>query len=332
MKYARFGILALACAAASGCDGRSGRAFGDVNTVVVLAVDSLWAEVGDSVLHALEPRIFTTRSERTFEIEQMSPLDERWHQLRRFVQVVSIGVPGDGWIDPVVRAAPAQLPAIVENRDVWTGGQLVTALVVPPEQSAAAVLASLDSLASLLDGRFRNYTARRMFSSGADTVLRDSLRARAGYALTLPNLYQPVVANDSVRIFRTDTQIGGTLFRSIAVAQRTGASAPAAAELLDWRDRIAAQYYSNPEQATQRDTMLQTALPNGGVELQGIWRSTDAAYPEAGVFVTRGIACPAQNRVYLLDAWLLAPGRQKYEYLIQFQHILDSFECAGARN
>ena len=331
MKYARLGILALACAATSGCDGtRSGRAYGDVTTVAVLAVDSLWAEVGDSVLRALEPRIFTTRSERAFEFEQISPLDDRWNQLRRFVQVLSIGVPGDGWIEPVVGEAPAQLPAIVENRDVWAGGQLVTALVVGPEQSAADVLASLDSLSSLMVNRFREYASQRMFASGADTVLRERLRTEAGFAITMPNIYRPIAENDSARVFRTDTQVGGTLYRALTVAHRPGTAIPSADAVLDWRDRIAGSYYANPEQVTQRDTLLQDTLANGGLELQGIWRTTDESFPEAGVFVTRVVPCPAQNRIYLLDAWLLAPGRQKFEYLIQFQNILDSFECAGA--
>lgn len=333
MKYARLGTLVLACAVASACDGPgSRRALGDVNTIVVLAVDSLWAEVGDSVLRAIEPRIFTTRSERTFEVEQISPLDARWNDLREFVQVVAIGVPGDGWIAPVVGDAPASLPAIVDRRDVWAGGQLVTALVVSGDNPVEGVLVSADSLSALLHGRFRNYVAERMWASGADTLQRDSLLRSAGFALTLPNVYQTVVANDSVRVFRTDTQIGGTLFRAIAVARRPGTAVPSAAEALDWRDRIATAYYGNPQQVTQRDTVLESALPDGGIEVQGIWRSTDASFPEAGVFITRVVPCPAQDRVYLLDAWLLAPGRQKYEYMIQFQNILGSFECASARN
>jgi hypothetical protein len=31
--------------------------------------------------------------------------------------------------------------------------------------------------------------------------------------------------------------------------------------------------------------------------------------------------------MYLLDAWLYAPGKQKYEYMIQLQTILDTFRC-----
>jgi hypothetical protein len=42
------------------------------------------------------------------------------------------------------------------------------------------------------------------------------------------------------------------------------------------------------------------------------------------------ITCEQQNRTYLLDTWLYAPGprRSKYEYMIQLQTILGTFECA----
>jgi hypothetical protein len=33
--------------------------------------------------------------------------------------------------------------------------------------------------------------------------------------------------------------------------------------------------------------------------------------------------------VYLLDAWLYAPGRPKHEFMIQLSTILDTFRCGG---
>lgn len=331
MKYAGLTAAALASLSLAACNfDRSSRAIGDVTTIVVLAVDSLWAEVGDSVLRRLEPRIFTTRSERTFEVEHISPLDDRWTQLRDFTQVLAIGVPGDGWIEPVFEAPPTALPAITLRENVWSRGQTVTALAVSPDDAAAGVLSQADSLGSLYDARFRRYTLERMFASGQATALRDSLRAGAGFGLSLPNIYREVARNDSVRVFRTDTQVGGTMFRSITIASREGAAPMTAEQILAWRDALAAQYYANPTQATQRDTVLVDTVAHDALEVQGIWQSTDASFPEAGIFLSRAVPCPAQDRTFLLDAWLLAPGRSKYTYLIQFQNILDSFECAGA--
>ncbi len=332
MKYARLTSVALACAAALGCNIDSTRsAFGEPTTIVVLAVDSLWVEVADSVLRALEPRVFTTRSERTFQVEQISPLDDRWNQLRQFVQVLAIGVPGDGWMEPLLDEPPSQLPAIVQAEDVWARGQVVTGLVVAHDRAAQGVYALADSLGRRYDARFREYTTQRMFASGQAVALRDSLRAGAGFGITLPNVYHPIEQTDSVRIFRSETQVGGSMFRSIAIASRAGAAAPDVQRVVAWRDEIAARHYRRPEQVSEHETLLVDTLAGGALQVQGVWRSTDASFPEAGVFISRVVPCPAQNRTYLLDAWLLAPGRNKYEYLIQFQTILDSFECAGAQ-
>lgn len=332
-KYARLTSVALASATLLGCDpDSSARALGDFNTIVVLAVDSLWADVGDSLSTALEPRVFTTRNERTFEVEQMTPLDPRWEQLRGFVQVLAIGVPGDGWISPVVSDGSAQPPSIVRQTDVWARGQLVTALVLSPDNAAADALALADSLGATYDALFRRYVGQRMFASGEDTATRDSLLARYGFGITIPNVYNPTAASDSVHIFRSDAQMGGTLFRSIGIARREGMLPADPQAALDWRDQLAAEYYTRPPQATLRDTLITSSLPQGGIEVQGVWQSADPSFPEAGVFVTRMVPCPARNQTYLLDAWLLAPGRGKVEYMIQFQTILDSFTCADAQS
>lgn len=43
--------------------------------------------------------------------------------------------------------------------------------------------------------------------------------------------------------------------------------------------------------------------------------------------MTYTVTCDEQDRTYLIDAWLYAPGREKYEYIIQLETIVDSFSC-----
>ncbi len=63
-----------------------------------------------------------------------------------------------------------------------------------------------------------------------------------------------------------------------------------------------------------------------GLELRGVWQDNDT-FPAAGPFVTRAVPCPRQNRTYYMDAWLFAPGTDKYPYLRQLEIVLDSFRC-----
>jgi len=325
----------LATVVLFGCDAmdRQRPAMGNVTSLVIVSMDSLWAEVEDSVKTALAPRIFAVRDERTFEVTQISPIDESWSQLKQVRQIVLFGRPGDFWMDEVLgETPPASLPAIVEADDVWARGQSIVAVALPAEQTAEALRTELPALGHLLDQRFRTYTANRMFLSDTNTTLRDSLLSQAGFSITLPRIYTPVEPAPDVFAFHNRNEVGGDLFRTIAVSWRPGAVAASdAAGVLAWRDSILPFVYDLPQE-TLRDRVEISPLDAygpGSMEVQGVWAGTDPSYPTGGLFIDRIVACPAQDRTYFLEAWMYGPSRRKYEYLIQFQTILDSFRCGG---
>jgi hypothetical protein len=335
MKSARHACAVLLLLTAPACNlERTRPALGKANSIVVAAADSIWAAVGDSVIVALGPRIFTVRDERTFELTYVSPTTPQWRDLRQIRQILAIGTPDDPWIQPVLAngAAPAQLPAIVERQEVWARNQLVTAIVLPPGGGPPEVLAMLDSVGAQLDFRYREYARSRMFVSGVDSALQDTLARTAGFSLLLPDVYR-YQRIDSSWVFRNHSEMSGTLQRAILVTWRAGVAPELGVALATaWRDSIGDVAY-DPRQDVETARLETRALASGpgpGFEVQGIWQSEDPGWPAAGPFITRLIACPDQNRTYLLDAWLFAPGKAKYEYMIQLNTILDSFRCGAA--
>jgi hypothetical protein len=91
--------------------------------------------------------------------------------------------------EPVLEAADtaAAAPALVEASRVWARNQRVTALVVPEEGEAAAVVGVVvEPLAALLDRRYRQWAQSRMYISGHDTALADTLRSSGGSPWTCP--------------------------------------------------------------------------------------------------------------------------------------------------
>lgn len=312
------------------CSDRATTAYGDANSIIVVTPDSVWGEVEDTVNSVLEPRIFTVRNERTFEVTQVSPQDTSWLKLRLFKQLLVIGRATDPWMTAVLadrKGALPALPAVIEQSDVWARGQRVTALVLPPGDGEEELVETLPALHELFDKRFRAYVYRRMFVSGRDEALRDTLRAEAGFSLLLPVVYTWKQADDSVYIFRNDNMTGGELERMVVVARRSGTPEQLTPELaLEWRDRVA------EPQATSRDTVLSRPLEGFGaraLEVQGVWTGRDPSFPTAGPYISRVVVCPEQDRMYLVDASLYAPGKRKYEYMLQLETILDSFACAG---
>jgi hypothetical protein len=332
MKSARFVLLAVLTAAA-GCGG-SRQAVGTVSSVIVIATDSLWNAIGDSIVTALEPRIFTVRDERTFEVTHVSPANPNWTELRQFRQIVALGTATDPWVQPVLNRAERRgagaAGTIVQASDVWARNQFATAVVLPESSAAEPALAAVPALSAALDSVFRVYAVQRMYTSRPDTTLRDSLRSNAGFSILLPNVYEQVTTQSDLLLFQNATQIGGTLIRSVLIASRDGLVEPAAETALAWRDSLAAAEY-RPAQQTLRDRIATAAVSaNGvdGVEVQGVWAGTDPTWPSSGPFIARMYPCPSSNRTILLDAWLFAPARAKYEYMIQLQTILDTFACA----
>jgi hypothetical protein len=323
-------LLAVACS-------DSGRmAMGDVNSIIVVADSALWDEVSDTVLTALQPRIFAVRPEATFQLTHVAPADPSWRELRRFRQVLAIGSPEDTWVREVIEDADTTVsaPAIVQARNVWARNQVGTALVVPEREAAAAVRANVEELAALLDRGYRRWAQQRMYISGADTALTDTLRREAGFSVTIPNVYRFRREPPDGFLFFNDQLAGTPLVRSLFVTWRSGtAGEPGVEEALAWRDSIGQAVYDWP-QRTQRDPIQVSPLDEpgaGGLAIRGVWSGTaDEEFPQAGPFITWIVACPASDRRYLLDAWLYAPATDKYQYVIQMETLLQSFRCSPA--
>ena len=328
----RLTVLSLCVFLVTGCDKTV--AYGEVNSIIVGASAELWEASGQVVTDGLQPTVFTVRDERTFKITHQDPLAPDWGLLQEFRQVLLIGTAEDPWIAEALetgsREEPPDPPEIFQLYDVWALGQLVTVLLLSPG-GAAEVEAHVDELFALFDGQYRDYVRARMFVSGLDTLLADTLRATGGFALDLPVIYR-WSRQDSVFIFRNDNPDPSEFIREVAVAWRSPIPEKLTdADILEWRRSLSREYYAD-EQVVTEELEPGRAVSDEVYEIHGIWESPPDAWPAAGPFLTRTRVCSGQDRLYLLDSWLYAPGRDKYEYMLQLRYILDSFECAAGRN
>ncbi len=310
------------------------RAFGDADSIIVAARPDLWSEVADTVQSVLEPRIFTVRRERTFTLTHQDPTAESWGRLQLFRQELAIGTPRDPWIADVVEKwdgdEPISPPQIIQTQDVWARNQLVTALVLPEENTREALLGLLEPLHELLDEQYRDFAVRRMFVSGRDTALADSLQREHGFRLSVPRVYQ-YVSRDSVLIFRNDNPDPSELIRQVTISWRSPIPESFPSDsILEWRKALAQEYYSYPQVLDTTHIQRRSGEFNGRQmrEVQAVWANPpDDQFPAGGPFISRAVRCGEQDRLYLLDAWLYAPQTEKYQYMIQLQTILDSFRC-----
>lgn len=334
MRLKTLGLLALSTAVATACNDK-GVAYGDANSVIVAAAPDLWAEVEQDFYDAIERTVRTTREEKTFTVTYQQPLTERWGNLRRFRQMVLVGTAEDPWVAEALAEAsePINEPGMHQVYDVWSLGQNVTVLLLPPGGGAEDVRGHLPALQQLLDEQYRQHVHHRMFLTGADTALADTLMATARFSLILPEVYR-WERQDSVFIFRNDNPDPSELIRQVAVTWRSPIPPDMQPEgLLDWRAALVAEHYTHPQDVDLTDVAARPFKYRGldAYEIRAIWvNPPELNWPAAGPFILRAVVCPQQDRMYLIDSWLYAPDKEKYEYMLQLETILDSFRCGAA--
>lgn len=327
-----FGAALLMFAACGGGSDATPRMLGEDNLLVV-ADDALWVEIRDSLTTALKPQLPGLLPENTYTVSHAPPAEVAEADLRRFLQVVVLGRPDEALPAEVLSALPGgsgQPPALQQRAEVWAEGQQVTLVTIPDEGEVEAALRFVDAIADLVDSHYREWTSLRMYATGVNSDIAGAL-ASAGIQLQVPSAYRSVLSEDSVHRFMTFGNDQSRLIRSVLLTWRPlDDTAPTVESMLEWRQSVVDRF-QDEAQTTPLDFIRSQELDGerGGFEISGAWNGVMDGQPHAGPFVSRAIDCPEQGRRYLLDAWLFAPSRDKYTYLVQLEEVLNTFECAG---
>jgi hypothetical protein len=323
--------LVLGSVLAVACDTR-GLSYGDPNSIIAVMSSDLWEDVSETVYGELEQTIVTVRDEKAFTVTYQEPYAEFWQNLRRFRQMLLVGTLSDPWIQEAVEASaePITSPGLYRVRDVWSLDQAVTLVIGPEGGTAAELEEHLPAIHARLDSEYRAYARERMYLSGVDSALADTLATEAGFSLLLPNVYR-WIHRDSTFVFRNDNPDPSELIRQVGVTWRSPAPASLDAdEVLAWRADLAASHYTEPQEFVAEEMTVETVSfgAHAALEIRAQWRNPpDRGWPAGGPLIMRVVTCDSQDRTYLLDAWLYAPGHEKYEYMIQLETLLDTFDC-----
>jgi hypothetical protein len=242
---------------------------------------------------------------------------------------VVIGTPEDAIVANVAAKsdAPVEPPAIVTVRGVWARDQVVSAVLLPPDRQAEALRELLPGLYQLLDEHYEEWILQRMYTTGVNDSLKGAL-AGLGFTLDVPEVYLHGHEDSVFRFANPYRQADTDLLRSILVTWTEGTTQQTPESLIEWRERIDETEYEPPQDILPKAIRFASVQVGDlmGLEVRGVWQDR-SNFPAAGPFITRAIACPRQNRTYLMDATLFAPGKDKYPYVRQLEIILDSFRC-----
>jgi hypothetical protein len=327
------GTLAACVALGAVACNNLGPGYGDPNSIIAVMSPQLWDGVEGDVYAALEKTIFTVGEEKAYTVTYQEPYAEYWNQLRRFKQMLVVGTLSDQWVQEALDRgrAEASQAGVLQVHNVWALDQTITVVVVPEGSEAASLRQHLPEIHEMLDRQYLDYARNRMYQSGVDTALADTLATEAGFSLILPMVYRWRAVNDSTYVFRNDNPDPSELIREVVVTWMSPSAARLSADdLLAWRARLVSEFYAEPQDVRTDDMMTDTSpfLGHEAVRVQAQWLNPPSlGWPAGGPFITLGVTCPNQDRTYLIDAWLYAPGKEKYEYMIQLETILETFEC-----
>lgn len=313
-----------------GCDLPT--AIGDANRIVIGVPDEHWDVLEPAIAEALEPRSFTVRDELIFDIAQVDPSTADWSDFQKLRQVLVIGEAADPWVvaalEKVDGGAP-RAPAVVQANNVWARPQTVTIVLLAPGSPPSAAAEMMPQVGELYIQQLEEYARQRMYVSGVQTELADSLERIAGFSLRVPQVYQVTEPRVGTFVFRNDQPNPAQLIRQLVVTSRPNDEVEMTPEAaFAWRAEVASQT-TTPPQVTD-SLHLGTQLRVGdrpAVQAQGTWTNPPGEWPAAGPVLTRMVRC--DDRTYLIDGWIYAPGRSKYELVVQIETLQNSFRCAG---
>ncbi len=338
MRIRPFGaVLALLPAMVLGisaCNKQT--AFGEANSLIILAPESLSQQVEEETRRILEPTIFTSRDEKQYEVTFVDPEHENAGDLRLFRNLIVFGTGDDPLLMEVADAGGQDLAALEPGRvfqssDVWALSQTVTGVLLRAGREAESWVAALPSVLNAVDTNYRELVMRRMYATPADTALATDLGRRFGFSLLVPEVYDRIARDlgggDSLVILRNDNPDPSELIRSVLVTWRTDVDSLTKDLALAWRAEIDATHYNVPQRIDDTNSSVVSFVWEGrpALEVTGVWQDESGGFPAAGPFIVWLVDCP--ERTYFVDAWLYSPNRAKYEYMLQLQEILGSFRC-----
>jgi hypothetical protein len=352
MPRTRSPILPLVALAALGLAAacQKGPAFGSDNAIIAVIDPDLDPAVEARVREALEREVFTTRSERVFEVTVTTPATigdfRKWGRL-----VVVESLEGAELVPDLVGDAEGEVTARLE--DEWARDQTIWVLAAPsPEATAQLVDARIDSVYRDLHAEWVDHQMARMWASGADSAAAERMQEELGFSLVVPEVYRPGTASappdtrtwyneeprrivsvhwepspgglSPERVLEARRAWGRLLFEGDEIEGALPGDSAAAG------DSTAVDAGAPPDSLAPLDVppLQASSTTLGGlsaVRLQGTWRNPSDL--TGGLFLTYGVVCG--DRLVLLDGNLYAPERDKYAFLLQFERIFETFRCGA---
>lgn len=300
-----------------------GPAFGSDNAIIVVLSPALDETLRQPLRDRFERTTFTTRAEAIFEVTFTTPEDIG--EFRKWRRIVLVEPFDSAILLPEVVDVPDTGVVVETVSNKWALNQRVYVLGAPDHDATVALVEDqIGAIYDTIHERFVEHHVERMWASEPDSSLARQIEADLGFSIVLPRVYRPAQASappDTRTWFNLEPR------RVVSLHWVDGEADRSAATVYASRAAWGVGIFPGDSISTFEETSV-TEVDIGGVSatrLQGTWHNPEDV--TAGLFITYGVVCG--SRLVLLDTNLYAPERNKYPYVLQFEHIADTFRCAA---
>ena len=261
---------ALTLLSAGGCGDfklEKPRAFGREKEILVICSDTVWKETENDLRRLVEVPVHAVRWEPIFEIAQAEPEKvsyyTEWDKIILLESLEHMSLLSDVVDKEMLEKIRQGQGLFFTNFNIWARGQRVVGLAAPTDdQLLPLVRKHGDRIFKDFLRQLEEHEKVRMFYSGKNFNLVDSLAECCGFSLMLPKVYERI---------RTDTLPPNQLLfvhtdpvRSIFISWEEGDDSPepdySKDSLAAWRDSLLKDVYLNMRTHPERvDTSTVTA-------------------------------------------------------------------------
>ena len=311
------------------------RAFGREKEILVICDNEIWQKTEQDLRKRIEVPIHAVRWEPIFEIAQVDAgkvqhykewdkiiLIESLENRKLLPQVVD---------DTTLKKIGEGQGLFFSQKDIWARGQRVAGLAARTDDQLLPLIKVhgdriFKDFLKLLEEREKV----RMYHSGKDLTLVDSLTGCCGFSIELPQVYERIrqdsLAESQLLFVHQDP------VRSIFVtwAENPGPLDLSRKSLASMRDSILEQCY--PDMITHAARVDTSTVISNNLErlrVYGTWENPKEI--SGGVYISQIIESPLQNRRYFIDCLLFSPNPRlnKYRFIFQLETVMNSFRLKG---
>jgi hypothetical protein len=332
MKRLLLLLFVLALLISCGCKRKHLIAGGERDVIIVLAQDSEWARIEVPLRKALEREVFTPNREKIYELMHGQPeMLSSYVYAKNLILVGNIGGTTEAsnlietlLTDEALLKVKQKEAYIFEKENPWAHAQYLMVIASPGEPDAAEIIEkNSDIIFQFFEVSSYKRAKWLIYSGGRETENEKALLQKYNISMEIPIGFY-MRDEDSIATFVTFVR--KYPYRLISVGwSDTMLQVLSLEDACRKRDSLGTRYLEKDSVVKEQTTGRQVEfLGRKAYKVEGIWENNEKVM--GGPFRTYFFNDTLQNRSYIIDMHVFAPGKKKWFFLMELEAVASTFK------